>query len=85
MDAWNLKAFLWRLLLTNLLKKTKFKELKNIEDIKNEFINFLASYTPESSGDEYIHYAVENFKENIIQDINKNGFDKTIETRKKKT
>ncbi len=71
-------------LINEFVKKTKFKELKNIEDIKNEFINFLASYTPESSGDEYIHYAVENFKENIIQDINKNGFDKTIETRKKK-
>lgn len=71
-------------IINEFVKKTKLKELKNIEDIKNEFLNFLAKYTPKSSGDEYIHYAVENFKENIIQEINEKGFYKAIETKKKK-
>lgn len=71
-------------IINEFVKKTKFKKLKTIEDIKNEFLNFLATYTPESSGDEYIEYIVENFKENLIEEINEKGFEKAIETRKKK-
>lgn len=71
-------------IINEFVKKTKFEKLKNIEDIKNEFIKFLEDYTPKSSTDEYLQYVVENFKENLIEEIDEKGFEKTIETRKKK-
>lgn len=71
-------------IINEFTKNTKFETLKNIEDIKNAFIDFLADYTPESSGDDYIQYIAKNFKEELIEEINEIGFDKVIKTRKKK-
>ena len=71
-------------IINEFVKKTDFNKLKNIEDIKNRFIEFLAEYCPQSSIDDYIGYAVENFKDDLVAEIEEIGFNKVVETRRKK-
>lgn len=64
--------------------KCRLKDLKTIEEIKNEFITFLHDYTPCSSSNEYISFTVNRFKDMIMIEIEEYGFDKVISTKNRK-
>ena len=64
--------------------KTNFKELKTIEEIKNEFLNFTHNYAPKSDSEKYLSYVVDDFKESLSIEIEENGFSKIISAKKRK-
>lgn len=71
-------------IINEFKSKTNFEELKTIEEIKNEFLKFTHNYAPKSDFEEYISYVVEDFKEALSLEIEENGFDKIISTKKRK-
>lgn len=52
-------------IIQEFIRDTEFEKIKTIEEIKNKFIDFLAKYCPESSGEEYLKFVVESFKEDL--------------------
>lgn len=71
-------------IIQEFIKNTKFKRLKTVEEIKNEFIDFIARYCPTSSVDDYIEFIVERFKDELETEIAETGFENIIENRRKR-
>lgn len=70
--------------LIGLFKKNvDFKELGSIENIKNEFINFISKITKYTSVNKYLEEVIERFKEELTFKISKSSFEKVIESKKR--
>ena len=54
-------------------KKTDFKKLKNIINIKKDFLEYLSKVTNTTKIDEFLDYHLENFKEELIHQKNMYG------------
>ena len=71
--------------LIGLFKKNvDIEKLGSIENIKNEFIDFISKITKYTSVNEYLEEIIENFKEELIFKISQSTFEKVIESKKRK-
>ncbi len=57
-------------LIKEYSKKTDFEKLKNIINIKKDFLEYLSKVTPTTRIDEFLDYHLENFKEELNQQKN---------------
>ena len=65
-------------LIGEFSKTIDFKNLKSIETVKNKFIDYLSVNTNHTSLDEYISWILESFKDDILRDIEENGFEEIL-------
>ena len=71
-------------IINEFISKNSLKNLNSIEEIKDRFLSFTHNYSPTSDCDEYISYVVDNFKESLVLEIEEDGFDNIISSRKRK-
>lgn len=64
--------------------KTNFRKIGTIEEIKDNFIDFLSSHTEPSTTDEFLEKALEPFKGNLRYQIYQYGFDNIIGEKRRK-
>lgn len=61
-----------------------FEKLKTIENIKDEFIQFLSKNTQSSDVTEYLNDILDYFKDDLISKIDAEGFDNAIANARRK-
>ena len=71
-------------LISEFRFKTNFRKIGTIKGIKDEFINFLSKNTDHSSTDEFLEKTLTSFKENLILEIEEEGFDNVISGKQRK-
>lgn len=71
-------------IINEFKNKTDFSKLKTIEDIKDSFLSFVHNYSQTSDFEEYLSYIVDDFKQTLYLEIEEDGFDKLISTKKRK-
>lgn len=71
-------------LICEFSKNTDFKKLKSVKKIKDRFIEYLSKNTDAGNVDDYISWILESFKKELEEDIQENGFERTLRYRKKR-
>lgn len=71
-------------LISKFKNTVDFKKLKTIEKIKNEFIKFLSHNTESTDVNEYLKTLISSFKDELIIQIDYDGFDEVINNSKGK-
>ena len=61
--------------------KTDFTHIETVQEIKDKFIDYLSKNTDSSSTDEFLKRLLKSFKQDLIFDINENGFENVINQR----
>ena len=65
-------------LIGEFTKTIDFKNLKSVESVKNGFLEYLSSNTNHTPVDEYISWVLEDFKKELIEEIDEYGFDEAL-------
>lgn len=65
-------------------KEADFEQLGSIENIKNEFINFISKTTKHTPINEYLKEVIDRFRDDLTFKISKSSFDKVIKYKKRK-
>lgn len=65
-------------LISKFKNTVDFEELETVENIKNEFINFLSKNTQSTDFNDYLREILDHFKEDLTLDIASYGFDEVI-------
>ena len=71
-------------LISKFKNTVDFKKLKTVENIKNEFIKFLSHNTESTDVNEYLKTLISSFKDELIIQIDYDGFDGVINNSKGK-
>lgn len=71
-------------IINEFKNKTDFSKLNTIEEIKDLLLSFVHNYSPTSDFEEYLSYIVDDFKDTLSLEIEEEGFDKMISTKKRK-
>ena len=65
-------------LIGEFTKTIDFKNLKSVESVKNGFLEYLSSNTNHTPVDEYISWVLDDFKKELIEEIDEYGFDEAL-------
>lgn len=71
-------------LISKFKNTVDFEELGTVENIKNEFINFLSQNTQSTDFNDYLREILDDFKEDLIVEIDSYGFDEVIGDAKRR-
>lgn len=72
------------ILISEFRYNTDFTKLDSITEIKDKFIKFISKNTEYSTIDQYITPLLKSFKDDLILEINQEGFDNVINDRKRR-